>query len=89
MAALELFGTSVTVDEELRLPQPENDNGGVAAPWQTPAEALQWVRRRKQRLCRELASDAHLWACIEHRLTRTIAIAIERCARWQYYGERD
>lgn len=89
MESLELFGTEITITDELRQPQPENDNGGVAAEWQTPAEALQWVRRRKHRLCRELASDASLWTCTDHRLTRTIAIAMEKCARWQYYGERD
>lgn len=69
-------------------PPANNDNWGVASSWQTPAEALQWVRRRKLRLCRELSADARLWACHEHRLTRTIALAMEKCVLWHDYGIR-
>jgi hypothetical protein len=66
----------------------DNDNWGVAAPWQTHAEAVQLIRRWKQRIWRELAANPTLWGCPEHRLTRHIRYSMEKCALWHYYGVR-
>ncbi len=67
---------------------PHNDNWEIAGDDMTVAEALQLIRRWKRQSCRELAADPRLWACPEHRLTRNINYAMEKCARWVHYRER-
>ena len=88
MESLDCLGVRLIVGETAP-PTPGNDNWGVCSDWQTPAEVMQWLRQRKGRLSRELAADARLWACPEHRLTRTITLAIEKCALWHHYGVRE
>lgn len=88
MPTLDLFGLRVALEEEKPLPEPDNDNWGTTSEEETPAEVLQWVRQRRKRHSRELIQNPGLWACVEHRLTRTITLAIEKCTRWHHYGER-
>jgi hypothetical protein len=76
MASLELFGTRLIVGPA-EPPPPGNENRHLLPDWMTPAEAIQWVRRRKGRLSRELADDARLWACPEHRRTWEATLGIE------------
>jgi hypothetical protein len=68
--------------------QPANENGGVAPAWQTPAEALQDIRRMKARWKQELAADFRRRSCPKHRETWEILVAMEKCIRWHVYGER-
>lgn len=70
------------------LPAPDNDNWGVAGNGQTPAEALQLIRRWKAQAKRELAADFSLRSCPEHRKTWDITLAMEKCALWIYYRVR-
>lgn len=84
----ELFGIRMVAGEGITPPVPDNDNWGVASSWQTPAEALQLIRRWKHRIRRELVSDPQLWRCPEHRLTRYIRYEMEKCALWHFYGVR-
>jgi hypothetical protein len=88
MDSLTVFGTRFIVGDADPPPNAHNENFGVASSWETPAEALQGVRSWRRRLGRELAADARLWACPKHRLKRTIWLAMERCALWQYYRFR-
>lgn len=67
----------------------DNDNWRLFPEWSTPAEFLQWINQRKERLRRELAADFRLRSCPEHRLTWDITIAMERCGRQRFYGERE
>jgi hypothetical protein len=76
------------VGEMIPLPEPANDNWGVASSWQTPAEALQQLRRMKVEMRRELAADFTLRACPKHRQIWESLLAAETCALWHYYGER-
>jgi hypothetical protein len=90
MASCDFFGARFSTGEANLPPKPDNENlplleGSVL----TPAEALQWARRRKQRLCRELAKDARLWHCPEHRRTWNATIGIEKLTLWQCYGILD
>jgi len=87
-AELRQLGEMVTPFNALTPMQPDNDNWGVCSETKTPAEVMQWVRRRMARHCRELAANASLWHCPEHRLTRTITAAIEKCTLWHHYGVR-
>ncbi len=52
----------------------------------TPAEVLQWVRREKERLSRNLAADARLWACPEHQRTWNATLGIEQVTLRQCFG---
>ena len=72
------------------LPTPDNENLELLDGCKlTPAEAMQWARRRKQRLCRELAMDARVWTCPEHRRTWNATLGIEQLLLRQCYGIRD
>ncbi len=64
------------------IPTPDNDNWRVAGNGQTPAEALQVIRRWKSRGKPEPAADFSLRACPEHRKTWDITVAVENWALW-------
>ena len=87
MDSLTLFGTRLIVGD-LPPATPDNNNWPLMEPGRTPAEFMQWVRREKDRLRRELAADPGLLACPDHRLTREITLAMEKCCLWHYYGVR-
>ncbi len=70
-------------------PVAANDNWGMASAWETPAECLRSIRRMKAEAKRDLAADFRLRACPEHRQYWETLIEVEKCARWQFYGERD
>jgi hypothetical protein len=55
----------------------------------TPAEIMQWARRRKTRLSRELDADPRLWTCPEHRRDWNATVGIEKLTLWQCYGILD
>lgn len=78
----------ILTGEQADPPQADNDNLRVLSEWMTPAEVLQWVRREKVRLCREVASDPRLWFCPEHRRTWNARLGIEAIVIRQYYGGR-
>jgi hypothetical protein len=85
-----LLGTRLNAGDANPPPPPDNENLELMAGCKlTPAEVLQWVRRRKQRLCRELAMDAQLWHCPEHRRDWNASLGIEQLILWQCYGIRD
>jgi hypothetical protein len=70
-------------------PEPANDNWGLVAEGQTPAEAMQIIRRLKARMRAELAADFRRRADPEHRQNWDILIEMEKCARWLFYRERE
>lgn len=72
----------------LTLATPANDNWGVCSDWQTPAEALQAIRRMKAALERKLAADFTLRQSPEYRQDWEIVVAMEKCALWHHYGVR-
>jgi hypothetical protein len=74
--------------EAFAVPKHDNDNWRLFDDWITPAEFMQWVRRRKEGLRRELAADFRLRSCPENRLTWDIAEAMERCGRQHYYRDK-
>lgn len=84
----ELSGTRVLTGEAATPPRPANDNWGVASAWQTPAEALQMVRRMREKMRRELHADFRLRADPTHRRYWETLIEMEKCALWHYYGIR-
>jgi hypothetical protein len=86
MEPCDIFGNRFRTGEANPPPKPDNDNWRLTD--KTPAEFMQWVRRRQERLRREMVADERLLACPEHRLTLDIALAMEKCCRWHYYGER-
>ena len=88
MAEFALFGIRCSIGEDRPPPAADNENLRLLSDWMTPAELMQWLRREEKRLNKELAADERLWSCPEHRLTREINQAMERCARWHCYGER-
>ena len=88
MACFEYGKTRFVVDDSLSLPTPDNDNDGLAPPWQTPAEVLQQIRRMRDEMRRELAADFRLRTCPTHRRHWEILIEMEKCALWHYYGLR-
>ena len=65
-------------------PAPDNDNWRLKPDWMTPAEFLQWLRREKERMQRELEADFRLRSCPKHRQDWDILVAIERCASHRY-----
>lgn len=87
-AELLRLGEMVTPFHALTPMKPDNNNWLMCSERETPAEVMQWVKQRQARLRRELAKDARLWNCPEHRLTRTIADAIAKCTLWHHYGVR-
>ena len=89
MTPIEPPGSSTVAGEAASPPEPANDNWGVASDWRTPAETMQMIRRMKDEMRRELAADFTLRACPEHRKYWEILIEMEKCARWQLYGERE
>ncbi len=84
----DVFALCTTAGEGGTPPQPDNDNWGVASAWQTPAEALQKLRRIKEEMRRELQADFRLRSDPEHRLLWETVIEAEKCALWQFYGIR-
>lgn len=88
METVTFFGTRF-VGGAAPLPTHDNDNWKLKEDWMTPAELLQWVRRTREEMRRELAADFSLRACPKHRRTWESLAAIERCALWHYYGERE
>jgi hypothetical protein len=70
--------------ESFATPTPDNDNWKLKKDWMTPAELLQWVRRTREEMQRELAADFSLRHCPKHRGIWESLAALERCARWQY-----
>lgn len=78
----------IVMGEAVTPPEPHNDNWGVASKWQTPAEALQKLRRMKEEMRRELRADFRLRADPTHRLHWTMLVEAEKCALWQFYGIR-
>lgn len=87
MSGIEIFGVRIIIGEAN--PPPDNENLRLLPDWMTPAELLQWVRQEKDRLSRELAADASLWVCPEHRREWDSTLGIEKLALWQCYGVRD
>lgn len=69
-------------------PRPDNDNWRLMEEWMTPAELMQWIRRTRDEMRRELAGDDSLWHCPRHRRQRLSLDAMERCALWHYWGVR-
>jgi hypothetical protein len=88
MKPCNVFDTILITGDDNPPPRPDNDNWHLMHDWRTPAEFLQWVRRRKERLRREVEADERLLACPEHRLTRDVATAMEKCCLWHYFGVR-
>jgi hypothetical protein len=89
MASLEYFRVRLIAGEASQTP-PDNDNLELmpGCPL-TPAELMQWARRERKRLSRELATDASLWACPKHRRTWDETLAIEKLTLWHCYGVWD
>ena len=86
MESVDYFGVRLIAGEATP-PPPDNENLELLAGCgMTPAEVMQWARQRKQRLCRELAMDARLWTCPEHRRTWNATLGIEKLTLWQCYG---
>jgi hypothetical protein len=88
MGTLELFGTVCITGDEFTTAEHDNENLRLLSDWMTPAEAMQWIRQRKERLKRKLAADFTLRSDPEFRLDWEIAIGLERCTLWHCYGER-
>jgi hypothetical protein len=87
METCNVLGTRF-ITGETNPPKPDNDNWRLMHDWRTPAEFMQWVRQRKERLRREVQADERLLTCPDHRLTWDIALAMEKCCLWHYYGVR-
>lgn len=87
MDTLNLFGTCISVGDAAPPPTPDNENLELLADCKlTPAEVMQWARRRKERLSREVARDAGLWNCPEHRRDWEVTLGIEKLTLWKCYG---
>jgi hypothetical protein len=86
MREQQAYGVHILTGGTVSPPTPDNDNWGVASSWETPAEALQKVRRMKAEMRRELAADFRLRSCPTHRRHWETVAAMEKCALWQYYG---
>lgn len=82
------IGIAFLTGEAFTTPKPDNNNWRLLSDWETPAEFMQWVRKEKERLRREVAEDPSLLACSEHRLTLDITLAMEKCALLHCYGVR-
>jgi hypothetical protein len=83
----EYKGERCGVGVSLPLPPHDNDNLELMPGCRfTPAELLQWARRERKRLSRELAMDARLWTCPEYRRTWEETLGIEKLTLWHCYG---
>jgi hypothetical protein len=82
------IGIGFLTGEAFTTPTPDNNNWRLTSEL-TPAEFMQWVRREKQRLHRELLANPSLLTCPEHRRDLTVRLAMEKCALWHYYGVRE
>ena len=76
------------ITDSIPLPKPENDNWPVKAPWQTPPEVLQMIRRWKEEMRQELIADFALRSCPEHRHRWDLMHAMEKAALWVHYRMR-
>ncbi len=83
-----IFGTRFITGDTDPVPTPDNNNWRLMEDWMTPAEFMQWVRREKERLRREVEADVRLLTCPKHRLTREIRLAMEKCWLSHFYGVR-
>jgi hypothetical protein len=89
MASLTLFGTRL-IAGDMPPPTPDNENLPLMDGCKlTPAEVLQWARREKRRLSRELARDPRLWTCPKHRRQWNEMQGAEKMTLWQCYGILD
>ena len=88
MDSWNLFGMWCGIGESAPpLPKPDNQNLELLAGCKlTPAEVMQWARREKTRLSRDVAMDARLWTCPKHRRDWIMTLAIEKLTLWQCYG---
>jgi hypothetical protein len=88
MEFLDVFGTRAHTAPAIVPPAADNDNMQLMEAWMTPAEFLQWLRRTREEMRRELAADFSLRNCPKHRRHWDALSAMERCALWHYYGMR-
>jgi hypothetical protein len=87
MSVFEILGTCVILGDSVPPRPPDNENLELMAGCKlTPAELLQWTRQEKARLGRELAKDARLWACPEHRRLWDETLELEKLTLWHCYG---
>ncbi len=70
------------------LPVHDNDNWLLMSEGVTPAEFMQWIKRTRSKMRRELEANFSLRADPTHREIWVSLDAMERCARWHFYGER-
>lgn len=89
MASFELFGTRYLAGEDCPLPTPANHNGGIFSEGDTPAGALQFFRRVKERMRREIIADFRLRNDPDHRMLWESVRAAEQCLLWQHFRERE
>jgi len=72
-------------DASVVLPGYANDNNKVKSDWMTPPEALQLIRRIKQKLQMEnIESQALFYSAPRRRLWDEIH-ACEQCLLWKYF----
>ena len=88
MATLDCFGTRLCAGEGWAPKPHNNDNLRLMEDWMTPAEFMQWVRRNREEMRRELAADFTLRFDPVHRKDWVALAAMERCCLWHYYGVR-
>jgi hypothetical protein len=67
----------------------DNDNWRLMAEGRTPAEFMQWLKRKREELRRELAADFSLRNCPTHLRHWETLDAMEKCCLWHYYGQRE
>jgi hypothetical protein len=79
------IGVSFLTGQAFTTPNPDNENLRMMEDWETPAELIQFIRREKDRLCRQLAVDPSLLGDPTHRLWRIETNAMEACALWHFY----
>ena len=78
MDCLTLFGTCVIVGGQNPFPSPGNDNWRLMSNWKTPAEFMQWLKRTREEIRRELAADFRLRNCPMHRQHWETLVAMEK-----------
>lgn len=72
-------------EQDLTLPSPANENLRLKSLWITPAEALQSVRRIKQRLQRENLHGNALFMSAHKRRVWDETLICEQCLLWKYF----
>lgn len=82
------FAGSTPVLIAVNPPEHDNDNRIIGPEWQTPAETIQAIRRARREMFLELLADFRLRHCPDHRRYWELAIEMEKCALWHYYGIR-